>query len=113
MALYTRACDQSYATSCVNLGAMHFEGHGVPKNESFGARFFLRGCDAGEPMGCLNVSVVYGEGHGVPKDAAQSFTFADRACTIEAHGTILETWWKAASTSPERRCFRTSRRSDR
>lgn len=35
-------------------------------------------------MGCFNVSVAYGEGRGVPKDPAQSFSFADRACTMGA-----------------------------
>jgi TPR repeat protein len=35
-------------------------------------------------VGCFNVSVAYGEGRGVPKDPAQSFTFADRACTMGA-----------------------------
>jgi TPR repeat protein len=84
VALYTRGCDGGFATSCVNLGAMHFEGNAVPKDESLGARFFLRGCEAGAPEGCLNVSIAYGEGRGVPKDPVQAFTFAGRACAAGA-----------------------------
>jgi TPR repeat protein len=45
---------------------------------------FFAAAKAGEAMGCFNVSVAYGEGRGVPKDPAQSFSFADRACTMGA-----------------------------
>jgi hypothetical protein len=72
------------ARSCVNLGAMHSKGDGVPKNESLGARFFLRGCEAGAAEGCLNVSLAYGGGQGVPKDL--EFAYAQRACTGGAAG---------------------------
>jgi TPR repeat protein len=83
VSLYKRGCELENRTACVNLGAMHFEGTGVPRNPSLGVTYFVRGCPPSgpvEPEGCVNLSIAYAQGLGVPKDASLALSYAKQAC---------------------------------
>jgi len=51
-ALLLTACDGGLATACSNLGLMHYNGDGIPKNQDTGVTYLKRSCDLGYASAC-------------------------------------------------------------
>jgi hypothetical protein len=87
-ALYSKACDMSYAYGCGNLGHM-YEGYGLAKDISRAAALyereaalFSKDCDSGIADGCINLAKMYREGDHVVKDTARAVELFSRASSI-------------------------------
>jgi len=57
-AAYEKACDESYAAACTNLGFMYRFGQGVRRNYVCAAKLYQQGCNGGNALGCTNLGLV-------------------------------------------------------
>jgi hypothetical protein len=80
--LFTRACDQGWATGCEDLGALYLKGDGVAPNPEAAAAAFTSACDAGLATACSNVGLMLYMGDGLPRDEARGLAYLQTSCDL-------------------------------
>jgi TPR repeat protein len=76
---YERACSESFAAACTDLGFMYRHGQGVRRNYVCAAKLYRRGCDGGNALGCANLGLNYWNGV-FPKDDDRAKELFRQAC---------------------------------
>jgi len=66
---------------CVNLGLLHQNGIGTPRDDVQAARIFERACeDLGSGEACASLGFLLAQGRGRPVDAAKAAALYERGC---------------------------------
>ena len=73
--LFRRLADQGDAGAQFSLGAMHFEGTGVPQDYAAAMKWYRKAADQGDAGAQFNVARMYENGQGVPQDFATAVTW--------------------------------------
>ena len=81
---YRLAADQGDAKAYLNLGAMYYQGTGVPQDYAEAAKWFRLGADTGEAGAQGLLGAMYSEGKGVPQDYVLAYVWYNLAA---AHGS--------------------------
>lgn len=68
---YRQACDQGIADAFYNLGALYFNGTGVPQDFAHALQLFQEGAKRGSGRAAFQIALMYYGGKGVPADAQQ------------------------------------------
>lgn len=67
------------------LGALYYQGHGVPKDLARAANLFSKAAALGYGPSLSNLAVMHSAGDGVPKDLAKALELAVRAAETGDH----------------------------
>jgi TPR repeat protein len=68
------------AEGCYKLGALYFEGRGVPVDPPRAAQLMEQACEANDMEGCFVLGQMYDQGAGVTQDQGRARTLFKRAC---------------------------------
>jgi hypothetical protein len=80
--VFTRACDQGWASGCGDLAGFHFRGEGTPVDLPRAAQLLERACAGGHAGSCSNLGLMYKRGDGVPQSDATAIDYLKKACTL-------------------------------
>jgi TPR repeat protein len=80
--LLTRACDREWMNGCEQLGLLHLEGNGIPRDPVEATKWLERACNGGVGTACSNLGLVYYTGDGVAKDRDKGLALLKRACDV-------------------------------
>jgi hypothetical protein len=80
LARATASCDRGAVAACNNLGVLHAQGRGVPKDLVRAAALYQKACDGGAAIACTNVADLLASGEGVAGDDLRAAGLYLRAC---------------------------------
>lgn len=69
---FQKAADQGIAEAQFNLGAMCYNGFGVPQDYAEAMKWFQKAADQGNAQAQNSLGVMYKNGYGVPKNYAKA-----------------------------------------
>ena len=75
-------CNNGHIDPCFELGKMHLEGRGGPRDMSLARRFFEQACDEDHPKACNNFGLLLRDGNGGPQDEARAMGVFEKACKM-------------------------------
>ncbi|MEN9800775.1 MAG: hypothetical protein RL653_4472 [Pseudomonadota bacterium] len=73
-------CEKGLAAACVELGKLHEDGTGVPRDEARAVALYGQACNAGSARGCDRLGVMLSEGKGCTKDATGAAALFRKSC---------------------------------
>lgn len=76
------AADQGDVDAAYQLGAMYYEGLGVPQDYAAAAQWYQKAVDGGDADAQYILGLMYSEGQGVPLDYAQAYERLNLAATL-------------------------------
>ena len=76
---FRMAAEQGDAPAQFNLGVMHENGRGVPKNDAEAVAWFRRAAEQGYAPTQFNLGVMHANGRGVPQDFVQGYAWVNLA----------------------------------
>ena len=81
-AAFTKACDHNMLDSCFKLGAMSFQGLGLPQDNSRAIQLLTKSCTGNAPSieGCYGMGQMMFLGQGVPQNFGRADAFFKIAC---------------------------------
>ena len=71
--------EQGDADAQFNLGAMYYNGYGVPQDDVQAANWYRKAAEQGIARAQFNLGVLYGTGQGVPQDFVQAANWYRKA----------------------------------
>lgn len=74
------ACEAGDGAACNDLGARHYTGEGVPRDDARARALYGKACAAGDPAGCTNHGWMLLDGEGGRRDPAAADGAFQRAC---------------------------------
>ena len=74
-----RLAEQGNVEAQVNLGAMYFNGWGVPLDYAEAAKWYRKAADQGDPNAQYNMGDMCAHGWGEPQDYAEAATWSQKA----------------------------------
>lgn len=81
--LYTRACNEGWASGCDRLAVFYFRGiGGIAVDKQRSASLLQRACDGGIARSCANLGLMYKNGDGVPKDTVKALEYLNKSCDL-------------------------------
>jgi hypothetical protein len=90
VALYTRACDHGWTSSCEPLGDLYAKGQGVAADAKRAAALYERVCQVKDGFmphfarsACASLADLFLEGRGVTRDLARAVQLDEAACRTE------------------------------
>jgi len=69
-----------------NIGYMHFNGIGVPKEPTQAVRWFTMAAEQGDAAAQMSLGVMYGTGQGVPRDYSKAYIWLTLAAARLPYG---------------------------
>lgn len=87
-AAYEKACDESYAAACTDLGFMYRFGQGVRRNYVCATKLYQQGCSGGNGLGCTNLGLLYWN-NVLPKDDRRAEELFRVACVEGDNGACV------------------------
>ncbi|HEX3945922.1 MAG TPA: tetratricopeptide repeat protein [Rhizomicrobium sp.] len=72
---------QGNAVAELDIGLMHFSGHGLPKDYSEAARWFAASALQGQIGAQINLGVLYATGDGLPQDHIRAYVWFNVAAS--------------------------------
>lgn len=79
---FRAAADQGDVAAAYQLGAMYYEGQGVPQDYAAAAQWYQRAIDGGDADAQYVLGLMYSEGQGVPLDYAEAYERLNLASTL-------------------------------
>ena len=79
LAEFTQAAEQGSVVAQINLAAMYYKGHGVPRDDAEAAKWYRKAADQGDAVAQNNIGLMYDDGRGVPQDYAEAVKWYRRA----------------------------------
>lgn len=76
------AADQGDVEAAYQLGAMYYEGLGLPQDYAAAAQWYQKAADGGDADAQYILGLMYSEGQGVPLDYAQAYERLNLAATL-------------------------------
>ena len=76
---YSSACRHQHAAAQANLGALYYNGVGVPKDYKTAAELFRQAASSGHAGAQRNLGVALYYGHGVAKDEGAALDWLGKA----------------------------------
>jgi len=80
VALWSRACSGGDGEGCANMGFVHTNGLGVPRDLAHAAESYRQGCDLGSLRSCALLGAAYEKGEGLPADEHRAVEIYRTAC---------------------------------
>ena len=74
--------DQGDVEAEYQLGAMYYEGQGVPQDYATAAQWYQKAADGGDADAQFVLGLMYSEGQGVPLDYAEAYERLNLASTL-------------------------------
>ena len=83
------------------VGAMYFNGEGIPENKSLALVWFRKAAEGGEPFAQAVVGLIFAEGELVPQSLPRAYQWLLKA-VLGGDMQIIPTLWKVRnSLTPE------------
>ena len=79
---YEAAAAQGNVSAMVNLGQLHYLGHGTPQNYARAAEWFAKAAEKGHPRAINNLGMAYLDGMGVEMDRKKAGQYFIRAAKL-------------------------------
>ena len=79
---YEAAAAQGNVSAMVDLGQLHYLGHGTPQNYARAAEWFAKAAEKGHPRAINNLGMAYLDGMGVEMDRKKAGQYFIRAAKL-------------------------------
>jgi hypothetical protein len=80
--VFTRACNEDWASGCHHLGSLYLQGGGVPRQPERAFALLEKACSGGIAPACADRGLMLYTGDGVPLDKPKGLEHLKKACDL-------------------------------